>query len=172
MTLFANEYSDIWQFSDECPSPMNYPTWADADVRVHEFVDIFLKPQFFGKIIIWEHKNWFTRHKVGKMENGFCVLDYLPEAEMVQLSIESYNKTGHLSILFIPLEPKLFLSEILKSKHYKKPCKIEIGTGKSDEPFCCKDGYDFSFIESLVSTNDKRIFTFSHDAEFLYEIFR
>lgn len=172
MTLWANEYPDIWQFSDEHPSPKNHPTWADAKVRVREFVDIFLQHQFFGKIVIWEHRNWFeNRNITEKKEGGFCVLDYLPKAELVRHPIESYSETGHLSVLFAPLESELFLSKILEHKHYGQPFKIKIGTGKSDDPFSFKKKYDFSFLESAVFRNYKKIFTFSHDAEFLYEIF-
>jgi hypothetical protein len=116
MTLWANEYPDIWQFSDEQPSPKNFPTWVDAKVRVHELVDIFLRPQFFGKIVIWEKQNWFVHRNITeKKEGGFCVFDHLAETEFVRGPIESYSEIEHLSVLFAPLRPELFLSKILES---------------------------------------------------------
>ena len=137
------------------------------------FVNTFLQQSFFAKIVVWEKKSWFTnRCPFGKMVDDFRVLDHLPEVEMVKSPIISESKTGHLSVLFATLEPKLFLSKILEYGHYGKPCKIEIGTGKTDDPFSFKHGCDLSFLESTVFKNYRRIFTFSHDAQFLYEIFR
>ena len=65
MGLKANEYPDIWQFSEDTPSPpLDYP----KENRVNILVDVFLRPQFFGKIVIWEHENWFVNKKnVGKI---------------------------------------------------------------------------------------------------------
>ena len=95
----------------------------------------------------------------------------LCEAELVRHAIESYSLTGHLSVLFAPLESDLFFSKILKTKHYGQACNIEIGTEKPDDPFSFKKGCSFSFLESPVFENYNKIFTFSHDAEYLYEIF-
>lgn len=169
MALKANEYPDIWQFSEATPSP---PSDYPKKKRVNALVDVFLQPQFFGKIVIWEHKNWFVNKKtIGKIKNGFLVMDYLPEAELVRYPIVSCSEAGHLSVLFAPLKSDLFLSKILEYGHYGKPCMIEMGTGKLDDPFRLKHGYDFSFVESEVFRSYEKIFTFSHDAEFLYEIF-
>lgn len=152
MTLWANEYPDIWQFSDEHPSPKHIPIWADSKVRVREFVDVFLQHQFFGKIVIWEHKNWFeSRSITEKKESGFCVLDYLPEAELVRHAIESYSLTGHLSVLFAPLESDLFFSKILKTKHYGQACNIEIGTEKPDDPLALRKAVVSLFLNRLFS---------------------
>jgi len=30
MVLKANEYPDVWELSDEQPTPKNFPTWADV----------------------------------------------------------------------------------------------------------------------------------------------
>ncbi len=173
MSLKALEYPDIWQFSDEYPSPKNIPTWADAKDRVREFVDWFLRPQFFGKIVIWEHQNWFAyRNVTEKGEGGFCVFDHLPKAELYRGPIESDCETEHLSVLFAPLRPELFLSKILESGHYGKPCTIEIGTGNAGDPLKGEKYRNVSFLESDAFKNYTRVFTFFHDAQFLYEIIR
>jgi hypothetical protein len=171
MALYANEYPDIWVFSNERPSPKSIPTWVDARSRVHEFVGVFLTAEFFGRILIWEHKSWFARISHCTI-CGFCVLDHLAEAQLTRHAIESCSETGHMSVLFSPLKPDLFLKRIIESGRYGKPCRIEIGTGGSGDPFAFKHGYDFSFLESLFLEDWVKIFTFSHDAQALYEIFR
>jgi hypothetical protein len=173
MSLKAHEYPDIWQFSDEHPSPKNIPTWADATDRVREFVDWFLRPQFFGKIVIWENQNWFAHRNITeKGEGGFCVFNHLTKAELFRGPIESYSETGHLSMLFAPLRPELFLSKILETEHYGTPCTIEIGSGNADDPLIGEKYRDAAFLESDAFKNYTRVFTFFHDAQFLYEIIR
>lgn len=169
MSLKANEYPSVWEFSDENPSPKNYPTWVDARVRVRKFVDVFLRPQFFGRIVIWGKKSWFTdRCNFGKIVNGFCVLDDLSQVELIRYPIENSAETGHFSVLFVPLSADIFLEKILESRHYGEFKLVTIETRN----LYWEHGQDITFLESESFRDGERIFTFSHDAQYLYEIFR
>lgn len=134
MTLEANEYPDIWEFSNECPSPKNIPTWVNDDVKVRKFVETFLLPEYFGRIIIWG-VSLFNR-KVYNFEKGknYKVINWQPEAEKLKIYIEnSCIGGGHFTALFIPLEPDLFIEKILSEGHYGKPKKVIIGTKDNND---------------------------------------
>lgn len=173
MALIANEYPDVWEFSNECPSPKNYPTWVEANVRARKFVETFLLPQFFGRVIIWGNSR-FNR-KVYDFEKGkeYRIIDWQPEAEKLKYFIgNSCEGGGHFTALFVPLKPDLFLEEVLSEGHYGKPQRVTIGTKDRDDPLDWKHGQDIAFLESDIFRKGHRIFTFSHDAQFLYDIFR
>jgi len=77
-----------------------------------------------------------------------------------------------MSVYFIPESPDKFLDEILAKKYYGKPMPITLGTGKDNDPLGFSNTVDLEFFESEFFKNVKRMFTFSHDAQYLYEIFR
>jgi hypothetical protein len=174
LALKANEYPDCWIFSNDCPSPPKDSGWVSDKKKVRHFVDVFLLPQFFGEIVIWEYyrlvtSRYFTR---GTNEN-YKIIDYLPEAEQFRFAIEGHTVTGHMSVLYIPLSPDIFLKRVLAQKSYGKPREILIGKEVDNGyPFDCRHGQNIDFIMSKVFKEGDRIFAFSHDAEFLYEIFR
>jgi len=173
MVLRANEYPDVWEFSDENPAPPpDYP----SENRVTAFLNIFLTPQFFGRIVIWNRGFKYSRkYRIYGIDKGVShrIIDWLPEAiELKPYLADSCEGGGHLSILFVPKSQQEFLKQIMKRGHYGKPKEISIGSGNDDDPFSHSDEQDVAFLESSLFHTGERIFTFSHDAQFLYEIFR
>ena len=176
LSIRANEYPNVWEFSDECPSPPKNSTWVPANIRVKAFLDIFLLPQFFRKIIIWNRgSEYLGNFKIYglKKKDKYLLVDWLYEAERLKLYLaDSCEGSGHMSVYFVPQSPSEFLSKILAKKHYGKSKSITLGTGKSNDPLGFADMTDLNFLESDLFKNVERMFTFSHDADYLYEIFR
>ena len=170
--LNSNRYPDSWVFSDDCPSPKNIPTWVDAKVKVKEFVDIFLSQQFFKKLIFWRYPEYAGASYFIDSESEYRLVDYLFEAEEVRYGIEDLALKGHLSVLFVPLDPDTFVKKVINRGHYGAPRQIIVGDQNDDDPLEWQHGQDITFLESNVFKDGERIFTFLHDAEYLYEIFR
>jgi len=173
MTLRANEYPDVWEFSDECPSPPpDYPT----ENKVAAFLDIFLTPQFFGRIIVWNRGfKYLANYRAYGMGKNvrYRKIDWLPEAIKLRPHIaNSCEGSGHMSVFFVPECLEEFLNRITAHGHYGKPRSIIIGTGTQDDPLYFSGREDVGFLESDLFHNGECIFTFSHDAQYLYEIFR
>ena len=173
MSLKANEYPDVWEFSDKYPFPPKKLNWVTSKVKVKKFVDVFLTQSYFNKIIFWRYPSYTgADYFITTKTSEFHLLECLTEAERLRYAIESQAETGHLSVFFVPLSPNLFLEEILYDGHYGKHKEILIGTKESDDPLNWEYGQDIAFIESDLFNDGERIFTFSHDAECLYDIFR
>ena len=77
-----------------------------------------------------------------------------------------------MSVLFVPEKPTEFLRQILKQGHYGEPILVSIGTGNNDDPLRFNSNRNVDFIESDLFHPGESIFTFTHDAQYLYEIFR
>jgi hypothetical protein len=172
MSLRANRYPDIWEFSNDSPSPKSIPTWVDDKVRVRKFVDIFLSTQFFKKLIFWRYPEYAGASYFIDRHADFRVIDYLYEAEEVRYEIENLSLTGHLCVLFVPLNSDVFLDKILEGGHYGKPDQILVGDKSKEDPLAWRYGQNIEFLESNVFKDCNRLFAFFHDAQFLYEIFR
>jgi hypothetical protein len=159
MEVKAKEYPDVWEYSDEYPVPSKELGWVPEKEKIKEFVDIFLKDEFFLKIVFW-------RYQAG----SYQVIDSLIQARSYREHIEREVLTGHCSVLFLSASPERFALSILKSGHYGIPRTINIGSGGKNDPFDKAQGQDVTFITSKMFSNCEKIFTFSHDAEYLYEI--
>ena len=170
MTLRANRYPDAWQFSSETPAPPHdYP----GEDRVKVFVDLFSQYCFFGRIIVWEKSSWFTeRYLPRRTVEGYCIIDSPDELSIVRCAIESMATTGDMSVLFVPTSTDVFLERIIAGRHYGTPQEIVIGTAAPNDPLDRRRGQSIVFLESEAFRSGEHILAFSHDAEFLYEIFR
>lgn len=173
MPLKAHEYPDVWVFSDDCPSPPKDSGWVEDKVRVGTFIDTFFMPQFFGRIVLWRYPRYAgADYFIDTSTSDYRMIDYLPEAEHIRFGIKDLALVGHLSVFFVPLSTEIFLAKILSFGHYGKPQDVVLGSGNMNDPLDRKGGQDIAFLESDVFRSGHRIFTFSHDAQFLYEIFR
>ncbi len=172
MILKANEYPDIWEFREEQPTPEKFPTYINPKNKVSEFLNIFLTHRFFKKIIIWGNTRFNrTVYNMSKKED-FCIIELLSETEKLMPYIEySCNDGGHMSVLFVPNNPQDFINTILSTKHYGEPMSVRIGSKDKNDPLCYKKGQNVEFFGNDILKNDKVIFCFTHDAQFLYEIF-
>ena len=175
MALQANEYPPKWETSNEYPSPPQ-GVWFPAEIRVAAFFSIFCNPQFFNRIVIWmSHPKCLMNHKAYKIDKktGYRVITVLEKALGLRYAIEnSCIGAGHMSILFVPNNADEFSSLVRTLKHYGNPKTITIGTGSKEDPLNLSLKQDIKFLESNLFHAGEHIFTFSHDAEYLYEIFR
>ena len=169
--LKAIRYPDIWKFSNECPSPKDIPTWVDAKDKICEFTTAFLTPQFFKKLIFWLYPEYAGAGYFIEKGSDFHVIDYLYEAEEVRYGIENLSLKGHLCVLFVPINSGAFTERILSTGHYGEPKQVVIGDQSKNDPLDWEHGQSLDLFNSSLFSNCNRIFTFSHDAEFLYEIF-
>ncbi len=170
MSLKAIEYPDIWVFSEEhAAPPLDYPT----SNRVSVFLEFFLLPAFFGRIVLWGGHRKFM-YKVFKIDRNtkYRIIDGPLEANELRYFLASKSESGHLSVLFVPQSVDVFRKSIIDEGHYGTPQQIEIGTGGEGDPLIPKYGPDIRFLESSIFSEGERIFCFSHDAQFLYEIIR
>ena len=173
MSLKANEYPDIWRFSKDCPSPPRNVNWVASNIKVKKFINVFLTQTYFGKIIFWRYPSYAgAGYFINDKTSEYYLLNCLTEADRLRYAIEKQAETGHLSVFFVPLSPDDFIKEILCDGHYGKHKEIVIGLHNSDDPLDWEHGQNIAFIESDIFNDGERIFTFSHDAEYLYEIFR
>ena len=172
MTLRANLYENAWRFSKDSPAP---PSDYPSEDKVATFLDIFLAPQFFGKIVVW--KNAALRnsgdYRMPKKGARHIVIDALQEAIRLKNSLRlSSDYKGHMSVLYVPVDASRFLDAILKSGHYAQARSTTIGTDDGEYRLHRSDGQDVSFLLSDVFCSGDRIFAFSHDTEYLFEMFR
>ena len=171
MIANAKIYENAWVTTNECPAPPDdYP----SEDKVVVFLDIFFRPEFFGRIVVW--KNSALRnsgdYRMAKKGERHIVIDSLEEATRLKNSFRlSSDQKGHISVFYMPANNALFLNEILKRGHYAQGEPITIGTDEGEYRLR-SDGQDVSFLLSDVFCKGEHIFTFSHDAEFLFEIFR
>ncbi len=167
--LKANEYPNVWQFSDEQPSPpKDYPT----SNRVEKFMETFISYQCFSKIYVWgDTLSDQMAYKVDEA-NGYRVIDTVFEANKLSYLLARLSKYEHFSVMYVSQVPDQFLRKILSFGHYGKPDNIGIGSKKRDDPLGKGYSHVLDFLESDVFKDGDRIFTFSADAQFLYEIFR
>ena len=173
MPLKAREYPDVWVFSNDCPSPPKDSGWVEDKVRIRTFIETFFMPQFFGRIVLWRHPSYAgADYFIDTSTSDYRVINYLPEAEQLRFGIEDLALSGHLSVFFVPLSTESFREKILSYGHYGKPQDIIMGSQDLNDPLDWKHGQDVALLESDTFRSGHRIFAFSHDAEFLYEIFR
>jgi hypothetical protein len=161
----------MWQFSKECPAPPP-GTWFPAEIRAAAFFAIFLAPRFFDRIVIWGTHELSNR-RAFKIDRkiGYRVITTIEKALAHRRAIEdACVGAGHMSILFVPRNIDEFLQQVNDLYHYAKPTSITIGTGGGTDPL--GDDQDIAFLESNLFHNGDHIFTFSHDADYLFEIFR
>lgn len=171
MVLRANEYPPMWQFSKECPAPPP-STWFPAEIRATAFFAIFLAPKFFDRIVIWGTRELSNR-RLFKIDRkiGYRVITTIEKALAHRSAIEyACVGAGHMSILFVPQHVDEFLQQVNKLHHYGEPTLIKIGTENGIDPL--GNDQDIDFLESNLFHSGEHIFTFSHDADYLFEIFR
>lgn len=172
MILNARIYETAWVFSKECPAPPDdYP----SEDKVAEFLDIFLRPEFFGKIVVWKTSALRNSgdYRIPKRGERHIVITSLGEAASLKNSLRlSSDYKGHISVLYVPVNYYRFVNEILKSGHYGQGKSTTIGTNEGKYQLHDSDGQDLSFFLSDVFCRGEHIFAFSHDAEYLFEILR
>ncbi len=139
---------------------------------LQKVVDTFLKSQFFKRIIVWG--DCYLTYNDYQLYNDikYRVIDEIEVAELLKYQINKSCITDlHFTVLFIPLMPEKFVAEILKDGHYGKPVSLFVGTSDADDMLDWRNGRSSDFFESDLFRKVQRVFGFTHDAEFLYEIF-
>ena len=175
MTIKANQYPDAWEFSEACPSPpANYLSSHD---KVSAFLDVFLTSEFFGRIVVLKTQGLgnMSAYRIAKKGERHIVIESLEEASrpLLRLSItSSCTGRGHMNIFFVPKDAEAFLRNVTEVGHYGKAEPVTIGTEDKWDPLDHSRGQDVRFLLSDVFRKGERIFSFSHDADYLYEIFR
>jgi hypothetical protein len=172
MILKAKIYIDSWKPSRVCPAPpLDYPLQHKVDA----FLDIFLKPQFFGRIVVWKNQSLRnpSDYRMTSKGTDYIMIDSLEEAVALRHSLRiSCDYKGDLSILFVPKQASEFFCQIMKQGHYSEGKLTTIGTDSGEYQLIRSEGQDISFFLSGVFHSGERIFAFSHDAEYLFEIYR
>ncbi|MBN1846653.1 MAG: hypothetical protein JW810_13290 [Sedimentisphaerales bacterium] len=173
MTLIkAVIYENAWVFSEDSPAPPDdYPSQDKVEV----FLDIFLTPKHFGRIVVWKNSNLRNSgdYRIPKKGEHHIVIGSLADAVKLRGPLRlSSDYKGDMSILYVPMNASLFLNEILKCGHHAQGKSTTIGTGEGEFQLHLANGQDVGFLLSDVFNSGEHIFTFTHDAEYLLEIFR
>jgi hypothetical protein len=167
--LQAQQYPDVWTFSNECPCPPeNYP----KECRVDTLIDSFLMPEFFGRIVIWPTTADIRKVFSIAENKGYRVIDNVAEAQQLRRKLKLICEGGHMQVLFVPKSSGDFLKKLLSMGHYGQASEVLLGSGKTDDPLHDRPNYKIKFLESVLFESGESIFAFSHDAEFLYVIER
>ncbi|MHC4464556.1 MAG: hypothetical protein ACYS91_18140 [Planctomycetota bacterium] len=143
-----------------------------AENVVNTFLSLFFDPKYFGKIIVW-NTPFLTNSKSYKFPNdkNYYVIDSDEEGKKLKRSLfESSFSRGHMSVLFVPKDTVSFLDALMATDFYGPPVDVSIGTGQNDDPIGLSYGQDLTFLSSDLFAKDESVFTFSHDAEYLYVI--
>lgn len=137
-------------------------------------MDVFLSIEYFKKTVVWGVVPWFDKYLAEKAKRyGFFLFDNLEEAKKYRYFLEDYSSGGgHLNILSVPTNVDSFWKVIKSEGHYGEYCWVEFGGGKPNDPLKGLMNRDVRFLESDVFERGEHIFTFSHDAQYLYEILR
>ena len=165
--LLVTEYENIWDPNETSRPP---PSWAGGDVRVEEFMDVFLKPEFFGKLVVWNNWELRNRRRLG-IARGVEFAEFtLKEAiEKRKAICKSCFSQGGLSVLCMPKRESEaeFRRRIFATGHYADGVKSVV-TG-DDEHLVAGLARIADKLKAIVG-GDQTIFVFSHDADQLYEI--
>lgn len=170
--LDAKVYENSWIFSENQPSP---PEGYPSEDKVVVFLDNFLSKEHFGKIVVWKNsclRNSSSYEMPKKGEHHIVISNLERAIKLRDVLRVSSDYKGHMSILYVPINSSLFLEKIVKYGHYAQGKSTTIGTGEGEYQLRRFDGQDVGFLLSDVFCKGEHIFTFSHDAEYLFEIFR
>lgn len=167
MQLSAREYPDMWEFSNERPCPPSNYSKSD---KVDIFIQTFLKDNYIGRVVIF-NKKILSQIFRGK-EYRSVVLVEKRDILRLQNTFPNICRRNFLSAVFVPTRPSQFLQELLMYGHYGNPASISIGDGSDSDPL--NNGERECRLSSISELFNKgeTLFSFSHDADFLYEIFR
>ncbi len=143
-----------------------------AEEVVDSFLGLFLRPDTFGRIVIVRTPFLRNRKEYRIARGDNCrVLLSRDEAERLKKQIRaSCISHGHLSILFVPADSDSFLTELLGTGYYITPEEVSVGAGPTH------GACEVSLCESVdilaldIFGKSKSVFTFSHDAQFLFVI--
>lgn len=172
MSLHAYQYPDTWVFSDDCPAPPE--DWIDTTEKIRLFLEMFLTRTFFNRAIVWKTRYLRYNKAFAVPPQSTCrIITCVEELKRIDRFVRlSCQGSGHMSILFVPLHPQAFAKEIIERKLYGHPQSMKIGTYKKGDPLDRNQGQHIEFLQSDIFNAGEHLFTFHHDAEYLYEIFR
>src|SRR3989338_9435232 len=146
--------------------------WVDPEVRVQEFLSLYLlKENFCGAAII---KNKFTSNfsKYPRSNKPYVFIDSLLQAVKLKAElIKTSFSDGHLSALFLLRINSNVLEEYLKKQYYKKEKTISLIKNDQNQPLPPEDidSY-FTLLKELRIGSEFLGLAFSHDADYFYLI--
>jgi hypothetical protein len=157
--IIVLQYADIWSPA-VAPAPPD--GWRRPELRVEEFMDCLLTPEFFDRLVVWNTRFLRNRRQFGIGRKQEFVPLTLNEAGAKWLAVQkACYSHGHLSILCLPKNTDAFRTRILASGYYADGVQVALG------------GYPVADAErrllAFFAEGDV-IFTFSHDADSLYEV--
>ena len=171
MTIRAKEYQIGPSWDPDSIDTFIRNSVASEDV-VNTFLSLFLDPKYFGRIIVWKTR-YLRNSKAYKFskDKNYYVIDSNEEGKKLKRSLfGSSFSHGHMSVLFVPKNTDSFLNELMATGFYEPPVDVSIGTGQADDPLDLSHGQDVTFLSSDLFAKDESVFTFSHDAQYLYVI--
>ncbi len=139
---------------------------------VNTFLSLFIDPKYFGRIIVWNTR-FLRNSKAYRFPNdkNYYVIDSDEDAKKLKRSLfESSFSHGHMSVLFVPKNTVPFLDALIATDFYGPPVVVSVGTGHDDDPLHLSHGQDVTFLSSDLFAKNESVFTFSHDAQYLYVI--
>ncbi len=153
------QYADMWS-PDVTPAPPD--GWRRPDLRVEEFMDCFLTPEFFGRLVVWNTRFLRNRRQLGVGRRQEFVALTFPEAGARRFAIEkACFSHGDLSILCLPKNADAFRARILAAGDYVDGVSVPLG----DKWIPDAERRWLAFFAA-----GDVIFTFAHDAASLYEM--
>jgi hypothetical protein len=157
----------VWEFSNEHPSPpLRYPTTN----RVTILINTFLQDKYFGRVLLVKKK--ILGNMFRKSDNNYIVLTKKEDILRLGNQLSEKCQRDFLSVIFVPVNPENFLNDLLAKGHYGQPTRILVGDSSIADPLGSDDRVEkMLFLENSFESGEI-LFSFSHDADYLYQIFR
>lgn len=166
----AIEY-EAFGLEDEDISNTNIK-YFDPDAIVGRFLYLFLQEENFNKIIVINKYKYLRNRKEYGIDRETPCRIFKDRQEVSEEVVKrSCISHGHLSILFVPNKRTHFFNQYFQIGFFKAGKSLEIGTGLKGDLFGIS--YLSTLLECLQVAELQRgdlIYTFSHDANYLYEI--
>lgn len=146
--------------------------WAPAEKRISDFISLFLKQEYFGKVVILFNKFLRNQKDFGIQKNESCkIIKDASEAETFKSHIIDACISGHMSVLFIAKENSSLLQAYQEKKYYNKLDAVHFESNILKNPLNGKELDQFVYyLEHLRVGSDINAFVFSHDADCFYKI--
>lgn len=164
----------FWVLAIEDRTDFDWNRMELQDKILHDFYNLFLKSENFGKIIIPNKEDGYglynpKEHFDLKPEEPYLIIDKIADVEIEK--VDEATSVGNYSVLYVTTPNSNLTEDYLKYKHWVKQEEVDLAENQSHSTV--EDSDLLEILKCLTEVgieNGNRFYAFSHDTRYFYEI--